>query len=157
MWGGGQLRFGGPPWKGLPSGGWRGGPAHGIGPGTGPCPEGTLLPRGTRLGPERPPNSAGDGPLKSPPPVLVSTGTGRGGVGRRPTPGGGLGRGLIPCFFSSSTSFSSSAPASASSASILLSRSCVSSLRESCENMHSSPLTQFPVVWNSLQGNSPCM
>ncbi|EAW57457.1 hCG20576 [Homo sapiens] len=43
---------------------------------------------------------------------------GRGGVGRRPTPGGGLGRGLMPCFFSSSTSFSSSAPASASSANI---------------------------------------
>lgn len=43
---------------------------------------------------------------------------GRGGVGRSPTPGGGLGKGLMPCFFSSSTSFSSSAPASASSANI---------------------------------------
>lgn len=36
----------------------------------------------------------------------------------------------------------------------LLSSSCVSSLSASWENMHSSLLTQFPVVWNSLQGNS---
>lgn len=43
---------------------------------------------------------------------------GLGGVGSSPTPGGGLGSGLMPCFFSSSTSFSSSAPASASSWSI---------------------------------------
>lgn len=43
---------------------------------------------------------------------------GRGGVGSSPTPGGGFGRGLMPCFLSSSTSFSSSAPASASSANI---------------------------------------
>lgn len=146
MWGGGILGFGGPPWKGLPSGPWTGGTAQGLGPGIGPGPGGPLLTMGPWLGPGRPPKSLVTGPVKSPGPVLVSTGTGRGGVGRRPTPGGGLGRGLIPCFFSSSTSFSSSAPASASSASILLSRSWVSSLRASWENMHSSPLTQFPVV-----------
>lgn len=36
----------------------------------------------------------------------------------------------------------------------LLSSSLVSSLRLSWENMHSLLLTQLPVVWNSLQGNS---
>ncbi len=109
--GGPRLGFGGP-WKVLPSGQGGGGPGHGPTPGTGPAPgPGAVGPLGGILPCGAPgiPKSAG---------AEESPGVGLGGVGRRPTPGGGFGRGLMPCFLSSSTSFSSSAPASASSASI---------------------------------------
>ncbi len=109
--GGPPLGFGGP-WKVFPSGQGGGGPGHGPTPGTGPAPgPGAVGPPGGTLPCGTPdiPKSAG---------AEESPGVGLGGVGRRPTPGGGFGRGLMPCFLSSSTSFSSSAPASASSASI---------------------------------------
>lgn len=113
--GGGPLGFSGP-WKVPPSGQGGGGPGQGPTPGPGPGPApgpGAGGPLGGMLPCGAPgiPNSIG---------VEESPGEGLGGVGRRPTPGGGFGRGLIPCFFSSSTSFSSSAPASASSASIFI-------------------------------------
>lgn len=104
---GGDGPWFGEPWKDPPSGQGGGGPSC---PGTGAVPghEGPLEGMLPCCGPGAP-KSIG---------VEESVGPGLGGVGKSPTPGGGLGRGLMPCFFSSSTSFSSSAPASASSANI---------------------------------------